>query len=485
VRLSWASAGGGGTTTLAPGQSYNFSDEPGNLVVTPLTSGASYVLRTNGSIDLLSGAGLTHLTLEVHTDEDGGLPDPVGDGHIGPVVLPPGSTLTVGSRGDFGGVSGDATTRAAELDFGNLTGPITVGHVGQLQASGTVRNVRVADGIDALEGYALSNVTFETDAHGPATATNVVVGPGGRQGLAFGNQPARVIQLDGQDEVTGITDPDGTTYRLTYAADGTPATLQKGATTYTFQYPPGAAPGGEARAAAPPSALGWFREKVSAAVDTATTFVADTAQAVGQTIQSAFFHVTAAGRTFVAKATETFQAGIDTATWVLDQAGNQLLAIGGEKDGDGYKYAVAASAYRKQKAEGGEGEYRQGSHNLGALQYRGAGGGLSYFPGPGGPIQFDVGTNERKSATHAEKQLLDGLRLTAGAGARLVELFTERTPCKTYDDPCETYLAENAGQLVDPGKSFNLYVIVPDGAGSAQALVGRYDSATDLNLPLQ
>src|SRR5262249_48140366 len=159
-----------------------------------------------------------------------------------------------------------------------------------------------------------------------ATVANVLVGPGGSQGLALGNQPARTIQLDAQGEVTGINDLDGTAYALTYQPDGTPATIQKNSTTYTFEYDdggPGPAPG-----PAGPTVLGWFRAKVSAAVDTATTFVADTAQATGQVIRNAFVRVTAAGRDFVAKASEVWQAGVTNVTWLVDQAGNQLLAVG-------------------------------------------------------------------------------------------------------------------------------------------------------------
>src|SRR5262249_45780566 len=205
-------------------------NDPTTLRPTLLTRGASYALLTNGSIDSVpAAAGVSNVRREVHTAQDGGLPDPVGDGHVGAVALPAASTLTVGSRGDFGGVSADASSRAAELDFDNLAGPIQgLGHLDLLQASGTVSDVRVAGGIDTLEGYALHNITFETDPGAPATVANVLVGPGGSQGLAFGNQTARTIQLDAQDQITGITEVDGTVYALTYQADGTPGTLQKG-----------------------------------------------------------------------------------------------------------------------------------------------------------------------------------------------------------------------------------------------------------------
>lgn len=291
VQLTWEDADGGGSIQLDAGATYAFMDEPGDVQVTLLPGGTTYVLATNGSIDGIAAAsGVSGVRLEVHTDQDHDLPDPVGDGHIGAVTLPADSTLTVGSRGDFGGIIGGPGSTADELDFDNLTGPITgVRHIGTIQASGDVGiqgTVTVTDGIDALEGKKLGDITFQSDPMGPSDATNVVIGPGGQQGtLAFGHLQPLIVTLNHRDQVTGITEADGTSYRLTYRGGGQPATITQGDHTYRFVFDGDSPPDGQD---VPPPLFGWIAEKVSAAVDSATTFVADVGQAVGNTIRNAF-----------------------------------------------------------------------------------------------------------------------------------------------------------------------------------------------------
>jgi YD repeat-containing protein len=336
-----------GSATVQPGTTYTFADEPQTVNVTLLTSGASYDLSTNGSIDAIDGSSVTGATLEVHTDDAENLPDPVGDGHIGPIVLGANSTVTVGSRGDFGGLVGTGlAVTATSLEFDNLTGPITgVLHIGTLQANGTVGNVSVADGIDDLEAYALGNVAFETDPLGPATASEVIVGPGGVVGaLAYGHQAATLMRLDANGEVTSITDPQGNTTTLTYTADGAPATLTDAQGTYTFTFggntgnavlgsgggllSAAAGFGGGTIHSAGNGVFGWISDTVSSVVQTATTYVADAAQAVGNTIQNAYQQINVAGNAIVAQAVETFAAGVNTVTYYVDQAGSAWVAIG-------------------------------------------------------------------------------------------------------------------------------------------------------------
>src|SRR5262249_17442551 len=126
VQVDWVGQDGqSGSATVSAGQTYTFADEPESVSVTLLSSGATYNLSTNGSIDAIDGSGVTGVALEVHTDDAEGLPDAVGDGHVGAITLGANSTVAVSSRGDFGGLVGTGGgVVATSLEFGNLTGPI-------------------------------------------------------------------------------------------------------------------------------------------------------------------------------------------------------------------------------------------------------------------------------------------------------------------------------------------------------------------------
>ena len=352
--MQWTNSdGSSGNATLAGGgQIYTFPDAISGLNITLQTSGASYDLCTNGSIDSINGAGVSGVTLQVHTDEDESMPDPVGDGHVGPIQLGPSSSLTSHlPRAAFGGLTGPGDTQVVSLDVGNLTGPISgVYHIGTLQSSGNASNVTVSDGIDDLEAYALGSITFETDPNGPATASQVVVGPGGQMGsLVFGNQLVTVTQMDANDNVTSITDPSGHITTISYDSNNDPLTLTDSQGTYTFQYgsgqnqeqmvrlaPPGAPPATQTASITMhpdgwwSNACNWVSESVSAAVDTATTFVQDAANATGQVINNALTTIQVAGQNIAARVSDTWTAGVTSVTWLVDQTGNQMLAIGNQ-----------------------------------------------------------------------------------------------------------------------------------------------------------
>lgn len=108
VRLGWS----GGSVVLAPGASHYLPGTVGGLTVTLLTSGATYILSTNSSIEVLDyAAGVTGVDVRVSTTASTSLPPVVGDGHIGTIHLPGGnatrsSRLNVSARGDLGNVIG-------------------------------------------------------------------------------------------------------------------------------------------------------------------------------------------------------------------------------------------------------------------------------------------------------------------------------------------------------------------------------------------
>jgi PKD repeat protein len=351
VRLDWTGQDGAtGSTTIAAGQTYTFADEPAGVNVTLLTPGASYDLSTNGSIDAIDGSGVSGVTLEVHTDDSEGMPDPVGDGHVGPITLGANSTVTVGSRGDFGGLTGTGTgVVAPSLVFDNLTGPIGgVQHINLLQANGDVSGVSVTDGIDYLEGYSLTNISTETDPSGPVTAAGVVVGPGGPGvGLTFGNQPATLVQLDASDNITSITDPQGNVATIGYGPDGAPATLTDAQGTFTFDYGTGPAAaagigGGPAATAAGPGFRpqvgegfrNWVAGKAADLIYGGVVMYdsAKAAAAVGSTVvQVQLTTLTIGAQVISAKATQIWQVGVnDQVRWILDTADRQWMEVAGQ-----------------------------------------------------------------------------------------------------------------------------------------------------------
>ncbi len=206
--------------------------------MTLLDPGTTYDLLTNASIDGIDGTAAPGAQLEVHTDQTEGMPDTVGDGHVGPITLAADSTLTVHSRGDFGGATAGAGSTADELTFANLTGPISgFSHVNQIDASGDVSGVSVSDGIDSISAASVDDVSSETDSAGPASPLTIKVDAGGVGGsLAFGNQPTTIYQLNDQAQVTSVTDPDGNATTFTYDTNGNPATMTTPQGTWTFSY---------------------------------------------------------------------------------------------------------------------------------------------------------------------------------------------------------------------------------------------------------
>jgi RHS repeat-associated protein len=238
VQLSFSNPDGTtGSASLAGGGTFTPDQEITGLTAT-LQGGGSYDLSTNFQFDSIDASGTTGATIEVHTDSDEGMPDFVGSGNVGPITLGANATLTVDSRGDFGGATAAAGSQALRLSFADQTGPITgFHHIGQIDASGAVSGVSVSDGVDKISAGSLGNVSTETDPSGPDIPIEVRVVAGGITGPTdYGNQPATIYELDSLDEVIAITEPDGNTITFTYDANGFPASMTDAEGTWTFTY---------------------------------------------------------------------------------------------------------------------------------------------------------------------------------------------------------------------------------------------------------
>ena len=197
IRIS----GGGDPIILGPAESHDFMTIVDGLSITLLTSGARYVINTNGSIDSIDAdAGVGGVSLQVGTDVgELDLPPIYGDGHVGMIHLPAGDPSTpnhviVAARGYVGGVQGPGGSGlqgliADGIGGDNLTGPVTgLDHIGTLSFENRISaDVTVKCGIDSIDAYGITgNITSDLlrsshDSSGPGTF--VTVGYGGDPGL--------------------------------------------------------------------------------------------------------------------------------------------------------------------------------------------------------------------------------------------------------------------------------------------------------------
>ena len=208
-----------GTTTLAPGQYLLTNGIDAGPHVTLLSSGASYILYTNGNFGTVdAAAGVASVQLIVHTDVldsvflQGMSPVPGslmpmgavafdGNGDVGQINLPAGnastgaSTLSVGARGDLGGIAGPSGSssklwaQASSLVFSNLNGSITgLDSIMGLQAHGSLGRTAADQvwanaGIQMLNAFAIpATVTTDRNCDLSDLATLLNVGQGGIAG---------------------------------------------------------------------------------------------------------------------------------------------------------------------------------------------------------------------------------------------------------------------------------------------------------------
>jgi PKD repeat protein len=205
VRLTWT--GAPEPVELGPSQTYDFAGNISGLGVTLETSGATYNLQTNGSIDFIGAdQGVTGVNLTVSTEAQNSLPPLVGDGHIGVVTVPAGnaqlgsSELSLYARGDLGSVLGPAApgktgVEANDLFFANLGGSITgLDHIANLSARGWLgtdesQQVWSNTGIDHLAAYGIGATVIADRSYLASDSSSVVsIGDGGVTGtLEAGN----------------------------------------------------------------------------------------------------------------------------------------------------------------------------------------------------------------------------------------------------------------------------------------------------------
>ncbi|HEY7427591.1 MAG TPA: PKD domain-containing protein [Gemmataceae bacterium] len=182
---------------------YGIASDVSGLTITLLTSGANYSnLVVCGNIALINAApGVQDVNLWVST----AVTEESGDGDIGEIDLPAGSTLTVVARGDLGSIVGPSNdgemtgSSATSLTFANLTGSITgldyIGNLTALNWLGTSASqvIDVAAGIGSLSAYGVG-ATVIADARQDAgdPVMTVTVGDGGVPGVIEGGNVGNV-----------------------------------------------------------------------------------------------------------------------------------------------------------------------------------------------------------------------------------------------------------------------------------------------------
>ena len=175
IAVDWA-GNANGPVTLSGYGSYTTTSASG-LTVTLLDPNSSYTLTTNGAFDLVqAAAGVTNVTLSVNTATNSyGFPGAaVGDGRVGEIDLPTGSTVSVDARGDLGSIVGPSGgssvthAQAGNLSFANLDGSITgLDSIGEITATGWLgtsasQQVAVNGGIGYLSAYGVG-ATVQAD----------------------------------------------------------------------------------------------------------------------------------------------------------------------------------------------------------------------------------------------------------------------------------------------------------------------------------
>lgn len=142
VEVTWTNPGGTiGSATLPADTTYRFDQQVSSFTVKLLDPSVTYNLVTNFGFEAIDGNNLPGVDLIAETDKTLGLPAFVGPGNIGRVTIGDSSTVSVSSRGDFGGLLGNPNSFAKLLAFRNQTGRILADRAGQIIASGTITQI--------------------------------------------------------------------------------------------------------------------------------------------------------------------------------------------------------------------------------------------------------------------------------------------------------------------------------------------------------
>jgi len=242
VELMWV--GADGPYTLGPGESKSFDVPITGLSATLLTSGASYGLHSNIGFDSVSADGLADISLFVSTIGGGGLPEPLGNGDVGIISIPAGSSLSTAIRGDLGAIAAGAGSTAGELLFGSLSGSITgFDYITSINTVGTLGDdpgdvVQSVNGIELIQAYGIgATISVATNANAERFGTNVNVGPGDiTVPIDFGNQPYYISHFNADGRPVLITDAGGNTVSITYDEYGYPSLISNGVSSSSLEY---------------------------------------------------------------------------------------------------------------------------------------------------------------------------------------------------------------------------------------------------------